>query len=92
MSEMDELRRDIGDLKSRVSNVPLRTAGGGTGETVARVPVLPAVPTSGTRRVFWYSNATLAGGEGDDQIWQCSFPQTIWYPMDKPTIKVGTPP
>ncbi len=91
MSDVEQLRRDVRDLQSRVSNVPLRPVGGGVSEAVVRVPVLPAVPTSGTRRVFWYSNTTKAGGEGDDQIWQCSFPQTRWYPQDKPTLETGVP-
>jgi hypothetical protein len=92
MSQIDDLKREIRDLQSRVANVPLRTiGGGGSSDEVLRVAVLPPVPASGTRRVFWYSNATKVGGTGDDQVWQCSYPQTRWYPMDKPTVETGEP-
>jgi hypothetical protein len=52
------------------------------------VNTLPAVPSVGSRRVFWRSTS---GGTGDDQIWEAHAGQSRWYPSQKPTNKSGTP-
>ena len=93
MSQIDDLRREIRDLQSRVANVPLRTAGSGAdSDRCPTVKTLPAIPTSGRARVFWASGTTLTGATGDDQVWEAHAEQSVWYPQDKPTNKLGTPP
>lgn len=93
MNEIDELRRDVRDLQSRVANVPLRTAGGGVGgDRCPIVKTLPAIPSKGRSRVYWATSVELSGATGDGQVWEAHANQARWYPQDKPTNKGGAPP
>lgn len=62
---------------------------GGSG--IDRVPVLPPLPTSGYRAVFWYGNAYGEGGTGDYQEWRAFAGQDRYYPMQKATDHSGFP-
>lgn len=67
--------------------IPLRP-GATTMQTIPRVKVLPAIPTTGRgKAVLWISTD---GGTGDDQIWESSPGDTRWYPRSgKWTDKSG---
>lgn len=54
---------------------------GGGGISIPMVAVLPVIPTSGTRIVFWGSSDTVTDGTGDDQYWTSHVDADRWYPM-----------
>ena len=74
-------------------NVTIKSTGGdgdgvASGLRIAKVLVLPPIPTSGARLVFWTSEGT---GTGDDQIWVAYAGQTAYTPMQKNTTNSGVP-
>jgi hypothetical protein len=74
-------------------NVTIKSAGGSdtsvaSGLRIAKVLVLPSIPSSGARMVFWTSEGT---GTGDDQIWVAYAGQTAYTPMQRYTTKSGVP-
>ena len=71
----------------QVVNKPKQTIGGG-GLTIDTVLVLPAIPTTGGRMVYWTS---AGAGDGDDQIWVAYAGQTDWTPVQALTSLDGTP-
>jgi len=66
------------------------------GETWSYVLELPDYPESGKKLVFWCGEDTgvlLFGeaGTGDDQFWECVYPQKRYYCKHKYTAEVGVP-
>lgn len=70
----------------QVVNKPKQSFGGGL--TITTVEVLPAIPASGGRMVYWTSEGD---GTGDDQVWMAFAGQDVWTPMQYPTSLDGTP-
>lgn len=64
------------------------TIGGGAGLTISTVLVLPAIPTTGGRFVYWTS---AGAGTGDDQIWVAYAGQDRWYAIQRPSLLSGIP-
>ena len=54
--------------------------------TVDIVEVLPAIPATGIRWVYWSSAGV---GTGDKQVWFATEHDTIWTPTQKTTVLSG---
>ncbi len=70
-----------------VPRKPKKQVGGG-GLNVATVEVLPAIPATGARFVFWTS---AGAGTGDDQMWVAFAGQSAWTPVQFLTSLSGVP-
>ena len=100
-SDLNDMpRRAVESIRSTSStrvnrlgdNVTIKSKGGDSSVAsvlgIAKVLVLPPIPTSGARLVFWTSEGT---GTGDDQIWVAYAGQTAYTPMQNYTTKSGIP-
>jgi len=92
--QLQEFEDVVRGLQRDVAGLPLRgSSGGGGGSSVPRlVAALPAIP-SGYDVVTWASGAYIAGGTGDNQVWECDgrVGQTEWTPRQNFTDETGVP-
>lgn len=70
----------------------IRPQFGGGGLVVDEVAALPAVPTIGYQKVFWYSNSYRTGGTATtSQLWEAYAGQTTWTACQFLTADSGVP-
>lgn len=72
------LERELDELRDELANVPLRLTVGGVGGGATGIPtveVLPEIPASGFRLVFWTSEGA---GTGDDRLWFVAAGDSQW--------------
>jgi hypothetical protein len=73
---------------NRLVQKPARRQMGGGGLSVSTVEVLPEIPATGARFVYWTS---VGAGTGDDQIWVAYAGQDRWYALQRPSLLSGIP-
>ena len=71
------MEREIEELREQLAGIPLRlaTGGGGGGSEIPTVEVLPDIPSTGFKIVFWTSEGA---GTGDNRLWFAAVGDTQW--------------